>query len=74
MHGARRAVDGTARLQIPLGEGLWLKVLGENTIAIVKQVLVSLVEPDSLAQLLKRPGRTRMGGDVAMLRSRVGGS
>ena len=39
---------------------------GEDTVAIVKQVFVSLPEPDGLAQLLQRPGRTRMGGDVAM--------
>jgi len=32
----------------------------------VKPVFVSLFEPDGRAQLLERPGGTRMGGDVAM--------
>jgi hypothetical protein len=32
----------------------------------VKQVFVSLFEPDGLAQLLQRPSGTWMGGDVAM--------
>jgi hypothetical protein len=41
-------------------------VLGKNTVAIVKQVFVSLFEPDSLAQLLKRPSGTWMARDVAM--------
>src|ERR1700724_3298591 len=43
-----------------------VEVFGKNTIAIVKQVFVSLFEPDGLAQLLERPGGTWMGGDVAM--------
>jgi hypothetical protein len=33
---------------------------------IVKEVFVSLFEPDGLAQLLQRPGGTWMGGDVTM--------
>jgi hypothetical protein len=41
-------------------------VFGKNAIAIVKQVFVSLFEPDGLAQLLQRPSGTWMGGDVAM--------
>ena len=41
-------------------------MLGKNTVAIVKQVFVSLFEPDGLAQLLQRPSGTWMGGDVAM--------
>jgi hypothetical protein len=41
-------------------------VFGENAIAIVKQVFVSLFEPNGLTQLLQRPSGTRMGCDVAM--------
>jgi hypothetical protein len=40
--------------------------LGKNAIAIVKQVFVSLFEPNGLAQLLQRPTGTWVGGDVAM--------
>jgi hypothetical protein len=38
----------------------FVEVVGKNTVAIVKQVFVSLFEPDSLAQLLKRPSGTWM--------------
>jgi hypothetical protein len=41
-------------------------VFGKNAIAIMKQVCVSLLESDGLAQLLQRPSGTRMGCDVAM--------
>jgi hypothetical protein len=41
-------------------------VFGKNAIAIVKQVFVSLLEPDGLTQLLQCPSGTGMGGDVAM--------
>jgi hypothetical protein len=41
-------------------------VYGENAIAIVKQVFVSLFEPNGLTQLLQRPSGTGMGGDVAV--------
>jgi hypothetical protein len=41
-------------------------MFGKNTIAIVRQVFVSLFEPDDLAKLLERPGGAWMGGDVAM--------
>jgi hypothetical protein len=43
-----------------------VEVFGKNAIAIVKQVFVSLLEPNGLTQLLQRPGGTGMGGDVAM--------
>jgi len=32
----------------------------------MKPVFVALFEPNGIAQLLERPGGTRMGGDVAM--------
>jgi hypothetical protein len=41
-------------------------VFGKNAIAIVKQVFVSLFEPDGFTQLLQRPNGTWIGGDVAM--------
>jgi hypothetical protein len=41
-------------------------VVSKNAIAIVKQVFVSLFEPDGVTQLLQRPSGTWMGGDVAM--------
>jgi len=40
--------------------------LGSEANAIVKEVFVSLFEPDGLTQLLQRPSGTRMGGDVVM--------
>jgi hypothetical protein len=42
------------------------RCLGKNAIAIVKQVFVSLFEPNGLAQLLQRPTGTWVDGDVAM--------
>jgi hypothetical protein len=41
-------------------------MVGKNAIAIVKQVFVTVFEPDGLTQLLQRPGGTGMGSDVAM--------
>jgi hypothetical protein len=40
--------------------------VGKIAIAIVRQVFVSVFEPDGLTQLLQRPGGTGMGGDIAM--------
>ena len=56
------------RLQYPDSEPFYrfVHVLGENAVAIVKQVFVPVLEPDGLAQLLQRPGGSRVGGDVAM--------
>src|ERR1035441_11064182 len=44
----------------------FIKVLGKDVVAIVQQVFVAPFEPDSLAQLLKCPGRIRVAKDVAM--------
>jgi hypothetical protein len=41
-------------------------VFGENSIAVVKQVFVSLFEPNGFTQLLQRPSGTWMGGNVAV--------
>jgi len=43
-----------------------VELFGKNTIAIVKQVFVSPFKSDGLAKLLKRPGGSWMGRDVAM--------
>jgi hypothetical protein len=48
-----------------VGTAIAVRLAG-NTIATVKQVLVSLFEPDGLAKLLERPGGTRMRGGVTM--------
>lgn len=44
----------------------FVEVIGEDAVAIVQQVMVSLLEADSLAQLLQRPSGRRMRRDVAM--------
>src|SRR5216684_2024155 len=41
-------------------------MISEDTVAIVKQVFVLVLQSSCLTQLLQRPGGTRMGGDIAM--------
>jgi hypothetical protein len=41
-------------------------VLGKDTVAIVNQVLVSLFEPNRLAQLVQCPSGSWVGCDIAM--------
>ena len=41
-------------------------MIGEDTVAIVKQVFIPALRSNCLTQLLQRPGGTRMGGDIAM--------
>jgi hypothetical protein len=40
--------------------------MSEDTVAIVKQVFVPVLQSNCLTQLLQRPGGTGMGGDIAM--------
>src|SRR5258708_2124199 len=56
------------RFEYPDSEPFYrfVQVLGENAVAIVKQIFVPVLGPDGLAQLLQRPGGSRMGGDAAM--------
>ena len=48
------------------GADRFVEMAREDTVAIVKQELVSPLIADHLTQLLQCPGSTRMGGDVAM--------
>ncbi len=43
-----------------------VEVCGKNAIAIMQQVLVSLLQSNRLSQLLQRPSRSRVRGDIAM--------
>ena len=43
-----------------------VEVSGKNTIAIMQQVFVPILQPDGLTQLLQRPHCTRMGGHIAV--------
>src|ERR1035441_866397 len=44
----------------------FVQMRGKDTIAIVKQILISVFQSNRLAQLLQDPSRCRMAGDVAM--------
>lgn len=46
-----------------------VQLAGEDAVAIVNQVLVSSVIPERVAQLLARPARTRVCGDIAVNQS-----
>src|SRR6267378_6130519 len=44
----------------------FVEVLGKNTIPIMQQVFVPLLQSNRLTQLLQRPSRSRVRGDIAM--------
>ena len=44
----------------------FVEVLGKNAIAIMQQVFVPLLRSNRLTQLLQRPSRSRVRGDIAM--------
>ena len=44
----------------------FVEVLGKNAIAIMQQVFVPFLQSNRLTQLLQRPSRSRVRGDIAM--------
>jgi hypothetical protein len=48
-----------------------VEALRKDTVAIVKQVSIPILKSNCLTQLLQRPSRTWMGGDVAMDQARA---
>ena len=43
-----------------------VEVCGKNAIAIMQQVFVPLLQSNRITQLLQRPSRSRVRGDIAM--------